>query len=92
VVPRHELSVSYDLKGNVLLNPAFPKREGTNVTDQKDAKGKLYHDEIIKTAKTKGLGWVDYMFPKAGPTKPSQKWAYVKKVTMDGVSVVPACG
>ena len=30
---------AYDLKGNVLLNPAFPKREGTNVSGQKDAKG-----------------------------------------------------
>src|SRR5262245_33129436 len=45
---------AYDLKGNVLLNPAFPMREGTNVSGQKDAKGKLFHNEIIKTAETKG--------------------------------------
>ena len=32
---------AYDLKGNVLLNPALPKREGTNVMGQKDAKGSL---------------------------------------------------
>ena len=49
----------YDLNANVLLNPAFPKREGTNVNGQKDAKGKLFHNEIIKTAETKGSGWVD---------------------------------
>lgn len=30
---------AYDLKGNVLLNPALPAREGTNVAGQKDAKG-----------------------------------------------------
>ena len=75
----------YDLNANVLLNPAFPKREGTNVNGQKDAKDKLFHNEIIKTAETKGSGWVDYMFPKPGQTEPSQKWTYVKKVTMDGV-------
>ena len=75
----------YDLKANVLLNPAFPQREGTNVSGQKDAKGKLFHDEIIKTAETKGSGWVDYMFPKPGQTDPSQKWTYVKKVTIDAV-------
>ena len=40
-------------------------REGTNVTDQKDTNGKLFHNEIIKTAETKGSGWVDYMFPQA---------------------------
>jgi cytochrome c len=77
----------YDLKANVLLNPAFPQREGTNVSGQKDAKGKLFHNEIIKTAETTGSGWVDYMFPKPGETEPSQKWAYVKKVTMDGYRV-----
>jgi cytochrome c len=74
----------YDMNANVLLNPAFPKREGTNVSGQKDAKGKLFHNEIIKTAETKGSGWVDYMFPKPGQTEPSQKWTFVKKVTIDG--------
>jgi len=76
---------SYDMNANVLLSPAFPKREGTNVHGQKDAKGKLFHDEIIKTAETMGSGWVDYMFPKPGQTEPSQKWTYVKRVTIDGV-------
>jgi cytochrome c len=82
----------YDLNANVLLNPAFPKREGTNVSGQKDAEGKLFHNEIIKTAETKGSGWVDYMFPKPGQTEPSQKWTYVKKVTMDGVPGLVASG
>lgn len=83
---------SYDLKGNVLLNPAFPQREGTNVMGQKDAKGKLFHDEIIRTAEAKRSGWVDYMFPKPGETKLSQKWAYVKHVTIDGVPGLVASG
>jgi cytochrome c len=83
---------AYDLKGNVLLNPAFPAREGTNVAGQKDAKGKLFHDEIIRTAELKGSGWVDYMFPKPGQTELSQKWAYVKKVTLDGVPGLVASG
>ena len=41
---------SYDLKGNVLLNPAFPAREGINVSGQKDANGKQFHYSIIRTA------------------------------------------
>ncbi len=73
------------MNAKVLLNPAFLQREGTNVRGQKDAKGKLFHDEIIKTAATTGAGWVDYMFSKPGQTEPSQKWTYVKKVTIDGV-------
>ena len=82
----------YDLKSNVLLNPAFPAREGTRVAGQKDANGKLFHDAIIQTAETKGSGWVDYMFPKPGESKPSQKWAYVKAVKIDGVPGLVASG
>jgi cytochrome c len=74
----------YDKDMNVLLNPAFPKREGTNVHGDKDAKGKLFHDEFMKAVRTKGSGWVDYMFPKPGETKVTQKWSYVKAVNIDG--------
>jgi len=77
---------SYDKDMNVLLNPAFPKREGTNVHDDKDAKGKLFHDEFMNVIHTKGSGWVDYMFPKPGLTQPSQKWSYVKAVKIDGTA------
>ncbi|HEY1610228.1 MAG TPA: cache domain-containing protein [Paraburkholderia sp.] len=75
----------YDMESNVLLNAAFPAREGTRVTGQKDANGKLFHDAQIRTAQTKGSGWVDYMFPKPGQAQPSRKWSYVKAVTIDGV-------
>jgi hypothetical protein len=71
---------AYDMTGNVLLNPAFPEREGTNVTGQKDANGKLLHAAIIHEAQTEGAGWVDYVFPKPGQTEPSQKWAYEEGV------------
>ena len=83
---------AYDMKANVLLNPAFPQREGTNVTGQKDAKGKLLHQAIIDTTETKGSGWVDYWFPKPGQTEPSHKWTYVKRVTIDGVPGLIASG
>src|SRR3974390_1812449 len=38
----------YDKDMNVLLNPAFPEREGTNVHGDKDVNGKLFHDEFMK--------------------------------------------
>ena len=82
----------YDLKSNVLFNAAFPAREGTNTTGQKDANGKLFHHEFIQVAESKGSGWVDYMFPKPGQTQPSQKWAYVKAVKVDGVPSLVASG
>ena len=82
----------YDLKLNVLFNAAFPKREGTNTTGQKDAKGKLFHDAFVEAVRSKGSGWVDYMFPKPGQTEPSQKWSYVKAVTVDGVPGLVGAG
>jgi signal transduction histidine kinase len=75
---------AYDQKLNVLLNPAFPKREGTNVHGQTDANGKPMHDEFLKVVQSSGSGWVDYVFPKPGETKPSLKWTYVKGVSFDG--------
>jgi signal transduction histidine kinase len=75
---------AYDQNLNVLLNPAFPKREGTNVHGQTDANGKPMHDEFMKVVRAKGSGWVDYVFPKPGDAKPSRKWTFVKGVTFDG--------
>ena len=83
---------AYDSKGNILLNAAFPQREGTNIAGQKDAKGKPFQDEILEVAATQGSGWVSYMFPKPGQTEPSEKWAFVKKVTFDGTPGLIASG
>jgi cytochrome c len=83
---------AYDDHLNVLLNPAFPKREGTNPHGEKDANGKMFHDEFLKTVQTKGAGWVDYIFPKPGQTQPSHKWSYVKGFKADGMTGVIGAG
>jgi cytochrome c len=76
---------AYDMKLNVLLNPAFPQREGTNAHGEKDANGVYFHDEFVKVVQAKGSGWVSYMFPKPGQTQPSKKWSYVRAITVDGM-------
>ena len=81
---------AYAPDGTLVLNPAFPAREGHSYHGEKDKKGKAFHDEIMKTAQTKGSGWVDYWLPKPGKTEPSQKWSYVKAVKLEGVAVVGA--
>jgi cytochrome c len=83
---------AYDQDLNVLLNPAFPHREGTNPRGEKDANGKAFHDEFLRVARTKGAGWVDYMFPKPGETRPSKKRSYVKAVTIDGTPGIIGAG
>jgi signal transduction histidine kinase len=77
---------------NVLLNAAFPAREGKNMHGQTDANGKKMHDEFVKVVRAKGAGWVDYMFPKPGQTQPSRKWAYVTAVTIDGIPGIIGAG
>jgi cytochrome c len=46
---------AYDMKLNVLLNPAFPQREGTNAHGEKDANGVFFHDEFVKVVQAKGF-------------------------------------
>jgi cytochrome c len=77
---------AYSPDGTVLLNPAFPAREGRAYHGEKDKKGKAFHDELLKTAQRKGSGWVDYWLPKPGQTEPSHKWSYVKAVKAEGVA------
>jgi cytochrome c len=81
---------AYAPDGAVILNPAFPAREGRASHGEKDKKGKAFNDELIKTAQTMGSGWVDYWVNKPGQTEPSQKWSYVKAVKAEGVALVGA--
>ena len=81
---------AYSPDGTVILNPAFPAREGRAYHGEKDKRGKAFHDELINTAKMKGSGWVDYWLPKPGQTEPSQKWSYVRAVKAEGVALVGA--
>ena len=83
---------AYDQDLNVLLNPAFPEREGTNPSGETDVNGKAFHDAFLSVATTRGAGWVDYMFPKPGETEPSQKWSYVRSVDIDGTPGIIGAG
>jgi len=43
----------YDLKSNVLLNPAFPAREGTKVTGQKDSTASYFTMPLFRQLKAR---------------------------------------
>ena len=78
--------------GVELVNAAFPKLEGRNVIDYKDADGNYFVKEFINVAKNKGHGWVDYQWPKPGDVEKSQKSTYVRKAMVDGKMVVVCAG
>lgn len=82
-----------DMNGTILMHPANPELETKSILDMKDANGKAFMREFIETAKAKGSGWVDYMWPKPGEKSPSKKLGYVKRATMpSGEMVVVGAG
>ncbi len=88
----------YTLDGTVILNAAFPNAEGGNPatspapTDRGPINPQAYSKEFIETVKTKGSGWVGYMYTRPGSTEPTQKWSFVKKVTIDGTQGLVGAG
>ena len=88
-----------DLEGNRLAHPyARPEQPKImKLFDEKDTTGKLYVQEYIKVAKTKGEGWVEYMYPKPEEQqkpipreekKSSKKISYVYRVPGKDLMVI----
>lgn len=81
-----------DMEGVMVMHPIKHKMEGKAMLGLKDINGKLFFVDMIKVAREKGTGWVDYMWPKPGEKDPSLKVSYVKKCKIDGVDMVIGCG
>ena len=64
-----------------------PKIVGFMAKDLKDVNGKLYFQEMLQVAHTKGEGWVSYMYPKALGGIAEPKISYVLKVPGEKVIV-----
>lgn len=76
--------IDMNKKANI-AHPIKPKLIGKNLMHVKDVDGKLFFAEFINVAKSKGSGWVEYMWPKPGEKKPSLKATYVYKVPDESV-------
>lgn len=53
---------AYDTTGVMIAHPKNHKLIGVNLIDVPDVEGKMYRREMIKIAKHKGCGWVDYKY------------------------------
>jgi cytochrome c len=53
---------------------------GKNLSEMKDANGKTFVKDLAETAKTKGSGWVDYMWVDPATKKTAAKSSYVVRV------------
>lgn len=67
-----------DLDGMIFVNPQRPDMVGKVNKGLKDAAGKPYVLDIIKTAGEKGEGFIRTREVKAGFTEPSERLLYVK--------------
>ncbi len=71
-----------DQGGVELVSPAFPSHEGRNVLDVKDTDKKYVFREMLAVARTRGSGWVNYMWPRPGESISTQKSSYVARARL----------
>ncbi len=78
-----------DFEGHLLAHPFNQQYIGMDMTGNKDSNGKLFVQDYIAVAKSKGEGWTEYMYPTPEelkkPTpyqekKKSKKISYVYRV------------
>ena len=74
---------SEDFKGNELASGGQPGLVGQNILDVRDANGKYLVKELIRTAKTKGSGWVSYVWDDPQTSRQRDKLGYVIRVGTD---------
>jgi cytochrome c len=70
----------YDLEGLSLAHGTNPKMVGKNLLNMKDVEGKPMISEMVKVAKEKGSGWVDYKWPNPVTKAIEGKSGYVERV------------
>ena len=67
-----------DLASTMILHPVKPELNGKNMADFKDPQGKKIFSEFVDVCQRNGAGFVDYLWPKPGHTKPVPKISYVQ--------------
>jgi cytochrome c len=63
-----------DLNGHLLAHPFNPQFIGRDMTGNKDTNGKMFIQEQLEVAKTKGEGWTEYMYPTPEESMKTTPW------------------
>ena len=79
---------AYDLQGVMLAHPKNPTLIGKNLIAVPDTQGKLFRKEIVEKAKSKGSGWVDYVYWNPETNELEHKTTYLQKVG----DIILCCG
>lgn len=75
------------MDGMLLSHPVNKSLEGKSQLDLKDAKGKYFGRELLKTCQEAGSGWVEYHWIRHGEKEPTLKRTYVLKVPGENICV-----
>jgi cytochrome c len=78
------------MDGTNLSHPYTPALIGKNMMNLKDADGKLFVQERIEIAKTKGSGAIEYRWSNPQTKKVEKKEAYFE--TVPGMNLFVNCG
>ncbi|MEI6206194.1 MAG: cache domain-containing protein [Desulfuromonadales bacterium] len=79
---------AYDLQGVMVAHPKNPALIGKNLIDVPDNDGKLFRRDIVEKAKSKGSGWVDYIYLNPETNEQEHKTTYLQKVG----DIILCCG
>lgn len=78
----------FDDQGWRVVDPAFPNMEKRDMTSFKDALGHYVVQEMLRRLQKDETVWLQYMLPKPGATLPSRKLAYLRKVKVNGETLI----
>lgn len=73
-----------DARGRALVDPAFPRMQGRDLSNFTDAIGRPVTKEIISKLRTSDEAWVQYLWAKPGVATLSRKLAHVRRVRIGG--------
>lgn len=79
-------------EGKMLVHPFAPELEGTDVLDVHDREGIYPGREMLSLLAARDSGWVEYFWPRPGGSEPIFKETFVRKVEMDGRTLVLGSG
>lgn len=67
-----------DMQPRMVMHPISPNLNGSDLSTFKDPDGKRIFVEAVEVCKKDGEGFVEYMWPKPGESKPVPKISFVK--------------
>ena len=68
-----------DQTPSMVMHPIKPALDGQDLRTFKDGNGKAFFIEMAQKVKSKGEGFVDYVWPLPGEESPTDKISYVKE-------------